>query len=232
MSARFKQVMVDLETMGTRPDSAIVAIGAVFFNLPTLETPAPEFGPSFYANVDLQSSIDAGLKVDGNTVYWWLEQDEAARRRLLDKRLGLEQALHEFRYFWEGYEPQPDSPGSYVRFQEQHDMSTQYLWAHGLDFDVGILRTAYAQIHRPHPWKYNRVNDDRTLYRNTGEPPWAELRGELEGVEHNALYDAQLQALGVIWAQNQLNIQRWKSESWDKAAGAQNWRQVQENTPL
>lgn len=202
-----KHVMIDLETMGTRPDAAIVAIGAVAFDMPTRENPAPKLGRSFYVNVDLQSSIDAGLTVSGDTVYWWLQQEEAARNKLLDNRVGLLEALGQFSDFFsteirEGYK----YPGA------------EYLWAHGLDFDVGIMRTAYDNFGVKHPWYYNKVRDDRTLYDVTGQPPWDDLGVLLLGLDdgahmcpHNALYDAKVQALGAMWAQNRINFLHYKA---------------------
>ena len=67
-------IMVDLETMATHPNAAIVAIGAVRF--------MEDLQDSFYQEVDLQSSIRAGLDVDGATVNWWLMQEEAAREAI------------------------------------------------------------------------------------------------------------------------------------------------------
>ena len=47
-------VMLDLETMGTGPDAAIVAIGAIAFDVHTRT-----IGPSFYIPVELRSSVAA-----------------------------------------------------------------------------------------------------------------------------------------------------------------------------
>ena len=41
-----KQLMVDLETLSTRPDAAIIAIGAVYFDKVTGET-----GDEFYCTI-------------------------------------------------------------------------------------------------------------------------------------------------------------------------------------
>mgnify|MGYP003807143041 CR=1 FL=1 len=55
-------VMLDLETMSTRPNACIVAIGAVEFS----ETEG--LGKTFYEVVDLESSMRRGLHVEGNTL--------------------------------------------------------------------------------------------------------------------------------------------------------------------
>ena len=69
-----QNLMIDLETMGTNPQAAIVAIGAVEFSLTS-----GELGREFYKVVDLASSMEAGGIVDPGTVLWWLRQSDEAR---------------------------------------------------------------------------------------------------------------------------------------------------------
>jgi len=54
-------IMLDLETMGTSPTSAIVSIGAVKFS--------PEGGVTddFYARIHLPDAVDSGLTLDPAT---------------------------------------------------------------------------------------------------------------------------------------------------------------------
>ena len=50
-----RDVMLDLETMGKCPDAAIIAIGAVEFDVKT-----PQIGEKFYALVNLESAVLSG----------------------------------------------------------------------------------------------------------------------------------------------------------------------------
>jgi len=70
-------VMLDLETMGTGPNAAIVAIGAVEFDLQT-----GTVGERFYRVADLESSVECGGVIDASTVMWWLKQSDEARAAL------------------------------------------------------------------------------------------------------------------------------------------------------
>src|SRR4051812_37876973 len=70
-------IMVDLETMGTAPGSAIVSLGAVAF-----DPVAGTLGEEFYRVVSLRSCQRAGLSLDPDTIVWWLQQSEAARAQL------------------------------------------------------------------------------------------------------------------------------------------------------
>ena len=69
--------MIDIETMGNKPGSAIVSIGAVMFDPKNWEDPDKK--SKFYSTINLQSCLDCGLEVDGSMVYWWMQQSEDAR---------------------------------------------------------------------------------------------------------------------------------------------------------
>ncbi|MEM8381682.1 3'-5' exonuclease, partial [Morganella morganii] len=65
---KFKHLMIDLETMGNKPDSAIVAIAAVPFDMVSGVTD----DALFYEIIDLRSSEKYGGSIDADTVLWWL----------------------------------------------------------------------------------------------------------------------------------------------------------------
>lgn len=71
-----RNVMIDLETFGTRPGSVIVSIGAVEFSMDGI-------GEAYYRAIDVASSLLAGLTIDEITVKWWREQDILAQRPLI-----------------------------------------------------------------------------------------------------------------------------------------------------
>lgn len=167
----YPDCMIDLETMSTRPNAAIVAIGAVGFNFATLE-----IGPKFYTVIDLRSAQDVGLHVDGDTVLWWLQQNDAARSQLTrSHRQDLSLALTEFR-MWLHSECAPQAS---VR-----------PWGNGAAFDIVICEQAFRACGIEIPWRYSNqccYRTIKTLYPNV-EP---DARG---GTHHNALDDALFQA--------------------------------------
>ena len=67
--------MLDIETMGSTNDAALIAIGCAFFDLKT-ET----IGPTFSATINLASAVADGGVMDASTVVWWLGQSEDARK--------------------------------------------------------------------------------------------------------------------------------------------------------
>lgn len=130
-------IMVDLETMGTRPDAPITAIGAVAF---------AEDGiiDTFYRVVDLKSSVDAGATIDPGTVMWWMEQSDEARSALAEPGMSIREALVEFAGF-------------------TGDFLEAGVWGNGASFDNVILSEAYKRIGMDAPWPFWKDKCYRTV---------------------------------------------------------------------
>jgi len=162
-------IMIDLETMGTRPDAPIVAIGAVAFD-------ANGITREFYANVDLGSAVNSGAKIDANTVMWWMQQDDDARAALVGK------------------EDQYSLVGALVEFSKwMYIDRTAGVWGNGATFDNVILREAYLRAAVPCPWPFW---DDKCYRTVKGIYPDVPL--DRSGTHHNALHDARTQAEHLI----------------------------------
>ncbi|WP_425962579.1 3'-5' exonuclease [Rhizobium nepotum] len=165
-------LMVDIETFGNRMDSAILTIGAVFFDPDT-----GEIGGEFYTAIDPDSACRYG-RVTGSTVAWWLEQSEAARRAVVAGKTQLPEALAKLADF---YAKHPKAP----------------IWGNGPTFDISILEHAYWRVHdKPAPWAFWNVRDCRTI-KDLGDAIGYRIP-KLEGTAHNALDDARHQAMWVI----------------------------------
>lgn len=165
------QIMLDLETMGTGPDAAIVAIGAVMFDSVYV---GDEDHHSFYRNVMLESSVRYRLKIDPSTVMWWLRQGDAARQALAG-HIGMELhlALEQFSVW-----------------VLQYGQSDELLvWGNGAAFDNVILRNAYKEVGLEPPWSHWNDRCYRTM-----KALWPSLKLDRSGVHHHALHDAISQA--------------------------------------
>jgi exodeoxyribonuclease VIII len=164
-------VMLDLETLSSASDAAIVAIGAVRF---TKEGICQEDGAKFYRTISAQSAQKAGGRIDGSTVLWWLQQSDAARKELTgDGNVLIEVALKEF--------------ANWLR-----ETAVEGVWGNGSDFDNVILGNAYAlAMNWKQPWSHRSNRCYRTLKSlvTAEEVPFVR-----SGVAHNALDDAITQA--------------------------------------
>lgn len=171
-------VMLDLETMGTKPNAPIIAIGAAMFNT-TLG-----IYKTFYTNVDLVSTVDNGAVIDPNTVMWWMKQDKIAQEALLKDGVDICSALHDF--------------SAWLNDDVSGDTR---IWGNGATFDNVILSTAYGMAGINKPWKYYNDMCYRTI-KNLA--PSIEL--VRYGIHHNALDDAISQANHLLAICNHLGI--------------------------
>lgn len=166
-------VMVDLETLGTGPDAAILSIGAVLFSL---DEPM-EVGNSISLNVDVGDCVDHGMTIDDETARWWMRQNEPARSALCvaPTVLPLRRALTELAMFI--------PPNAKV-------------WGNGAGFDNAILENAYRKAKLVIPWSYRNNMCYRTL-----KTIYADIPRPTGGVSHIAVEDAHAQILHLqeIW---------------------------------
>lgn len=178
-----KNLMVDLETMGNKPNAPIVSIGAVFFDPST-----GELGEDFYRVVSLKSSVDGGAIPDPETIIWWLQQSEQARLAICDEEaaIALSTALSDL--------------NCYIR--DNVDPEKVQVWGNGATFDNVILRASYDREYIPCPWPFWNDRDVRTIVelgRQIGINPRRDI--PFDGDMHNALADAkhQVKYVSAIW---------------------------------
>lgn len=164
-------IMIDLETLGTTADAAIVSIGAVRFDLEA-GTVLDDRQSVFYAEVHLDGQ-DRHISAD--TLAWWMDQSKEAQRVFSGpNRLHLADALMNF--------------GQWITYK--HDIDPT-VWSNGADFDLPMLSHAYKQFQIIMPWTPYLGRCYRT-YKNL--PGARAVKVERAGHHHNALDDAIYQA--------------------------------------
>ena len=135
-------VMIDLETLGNKAGCVITSIGAVEFNLSTGQT-----GRTFYHTIDIQSCLDAGLFIQGDTLKWWFQQSKEAQEALFVDTKTLKEVLYLFR-----------------TWIQELGIDKLEVWGNSNRFDMGILAQGYyATGSKEIPWKYSLERDVRTL---------------------------------------------------------------------
>lgn len=167
-------VMLDLETMSTNPNAAIIAIGAVAFNK------SNGVVDKFYVQINLDSAIQSGGWVDGSTVTWWLKQSEEARSCFFSN------------------ENAPHLMDALSRFSEFYKKHGGMVWGNGAMFDNSILGNSYKRCGLDIPWKFWNDMCYRTV-KNMNK----HISLDRVGTYHNAVDDAESQALHLIKILNQ-----------------------------
>jgi hypothetical protein len=173
-----RDVMVDIETLGTGTLPVIASIGAVQFDLES-----GKLGERFHYYVDIRDSAAQGFRLCSDTVLWWMRQDDDARLPVFtaSPRLSINRVL------------------TYLAVWLPNNA---YVWGNGSNFDNRILREAYVHCGIKTPWSFRRDLDMRTFMElgerlgiSTEKPP-------RETVLHDALADAVYQAEWMcnIWS--------------------------------
>lgn len=164
-----KNLMIDLETLGTFMNAPIVTIGACFFDPMT-----GEIGNKFYRKIDMVDAMRYG-SASADTLKWWLKQSPEAQGELTSGNEALSGVLVDLAAF----------------YNTGHDAA---VWGNGPTFDITILDYAYHKcLQKTAPWAFWNVRDVRTvvqLAEGLAKKPAAFTKG---GVAHNALDDCIFQ---------------------------------------
>lgn len=159
-----KNIMVDLETLSTSPNAAIVSIGAVEFD------EALGITNTFYTNIDIQSCLNKGLEVSGSTLKWWIKQDAKASHDLFTDTKSLKEALIEFKA-WLG-------------------SGNKQIWGNGAAFDNVVLENAYAAFNSKAPWEYHEDRCYKTM-RSSFPKIEMDFKGTAHNALDDARYQAE-----------------------------------------
>src|SRR4051812_9428940 len=119
-----RRIMIDLETMSSAKDAAIISLGAVQFG----HGVSPDSAVHFYQKCDPQDSERWGLHVDKSTMEWWDKQDPAIRAEAFSGTQPLAQMLTAFESW---------------ALNNFGDLENVELWSRGSDFDLVVLPNAY-----------------------------------------------------------------------------------------
>ena len=133
--------MLDIETLGLRPNSQILSIAAIKFNPFEITT---DFSANPKLDILLNLDEQPNRHQDEDTIFWWSKQDPIVQAKIFNEegRLSVNEALDQIMKFcWQA----------------------PTIWAQGPQFDICVLNHLYAEHGRGIPWKYNNIRDSRTV---------------------------------------------------------------------
>jgi hypothetical protein len=187
-----KNIMLDLETLSTRPNAAIIVIAAIQFHDDVqyeeeLSEEKLQSLNTFYRRIDLSSLSGDKYHVDEKTVSWWETQEKSIAHEALhqEPRMQIKNALQDFAN-WVG-----------------NDKNTVKIWGNGSSFDVTILGEAFELEHLEVCWKFWNVRDLRTIM-DFGKVRMNDLP---QFKKHHALWDCYRQIVGFQRCIRNINSQ-------------------------
>lgn len=182
-------IMLDLESLDTGPRSVVTQVGIIAFPIDDPDTEMrriSEFLPA-------QPQMELERTISFQTVLWWIDQDDAARKRLKDSAgndmeelLALVRSIHR-------------KLSDLIRSVGEQNVE---IWARGPQFDVVNLESLFVDCGLFAPWRYDTVMDLRSLGRLAGVKSESIDREGL--IPHVAVEDAKFQIRFYVEAMRQL----------------------------
>lgn len=158
-----KDVMIDIETLDTGNNAAVLSIGAVYFDRKTGKT-----GEQFYCRISMDDALSHGSLSD-DTLEWWNRQPDEARIEAFGGKERINDAAERLIGFIK-----PDSQA----------------WGNGSVFDITILENWFRSVGKKAPWDFWNVRDVRTIESWFDINKRDFVR---DGTHHNALDDCLFQ---------------------------------------
>ncbi len=176
-----RDIMLDIETLGTAPGCVILSIGAAEFS-------ATDILNTFHVHIDPTDSVDNGLIIEPATVMWWFDQSKAAQSAITSAK----------------WETLLDALNAFIK---AFDWTEKRVWCNGAAFDFPILNAAFKKLGLKAPWPYYNEMDMRTLKGLVGKDAIQACK-VVPTIAHDGLADAVAQAKTLQNVFAEINAQR------------------------
>jgi hypothetical protein len=195
----FPDIMIDIETLDTKPTAGILSIGIVLFDVNNINKDLIEIEILIDTN-DLQKY---NFTSSQSTLEWWNKQPEQVRNRAFTdgNRVSILEGLTKLNNICEEYKP--------IRF-----------WSQGINFDFVILENALNECKITPYWKFYQLRDSRTIQNILNYIP---INKPAES--HNAIEDCKYQISVVKYVYNKLlnDSTKLKNNNLEYKNNVNNW---------
>jgi len=181
-NSKYKDVMIDIETLGLNPGCVICTIAACVIK------PDIRDCDKFYVRVIIESCEEYGLKIEDKSLEWWGNQEEQAKNEIFNvttDRYDLPTAL-DFLSKW------------------LKEKKLEYVWAKDPDFDCAILGYAYKICGKKVPWEYYKTRSVRTLLDIAGR--FLKVKVTKYENNHISIFDCINQTKEILPILDSLNL--------------------------
>jgi len=163
-----KDIMVDIETLGTDTNSVIVSISAVAFDLAN-----GKIGSSFEIGIDILEQALSGGIIDNSAIAWWYTQSKEAKEALTRiESHSVGKSLDAF--------------NKWITKNSLVNLKDVKLWGNGSGFDNVLIRNLYRRHDIDFVLPYWCDNDVRTLVTLAN----IDTRNyKFDGTKHNGIDD-------------------------------------------
>jgi exodeoxyribonuclease VIII len=175
MSAKLINIVLDLETLGTSEDAAILQIGCCIPEFDHIHIPTG-ISHEFESTISYDVALASEFNKDRDTLSWWEQQDTKARKHVFSGQDSYSDAFDHFRFWLDSIR----ANGADVA-----------VWGNGSDFDNRLLAYSLNSMGYHGVWNFRNNRDLRTIKALF---PVTHLSSETDGIKHTALADARYEA--------------------------------------
>lgn len=175
MSAKLINVVLDLETLSTQEDAAILQIGCCIPEFDRVHIPTG-ISHEFETTINYEIALASEFHKDPATLDWWEKQDPKARKYVFSGQDSYSDAFDHFS-FWLG--------------NLRVGGADVAVWGNGSDFDNRLLAYSLNSLGYHNVWNFRNNRDLRTIKALFPVTP---KNDESDGIKHTALADARYEA--------------------------------------
>lgn len=145
-------LMIDIETMGTQINAAVLSIAAVqFYPVSTEEESEQVEKDRFYEKIDpvCYKNTRNCFSMDVETIKWWTKQKTEVMQEAWSGTNNIEKVINDL-LLWIN-----------SKCSNKRDLR---VWSHGKEFDLPILENVIRFVGQNVPWSMINTRDTRTIY--------------------------------------------------------------------
>jgi hypothetical protein len=191
------EIMIDLETLDTRPSAIVLSIGAVVWK--TVFNPAKneleyEIAEHFLRIPAIQPQTMALRTMSESTLLWWQQQNSTAKAEAFAPvRHSMDVALADLTDFVKKW-TELGVDGHRVN----------HFWASPSTFDFPIIESLIENFGHEIPWSYRQKYDVRTVVNEAAYSAKDHDYNHIPGVAHTPVYDCVAQVDLLTAARNRI----------------------------
>lgn len=159
--------MIDIETLGTEPDSVVLSVGAVKFDPWTAQEPHAKT----LWRPDASTQMDSERSVLDSTLQWWATQPQ----HIQDEAFSDEGRI---------------SLTDFMADLNKYLVGCDKIWCQGPQFDMVILENLYSQFDHHKGWAFWQIMDCRTVFNMMPTDPRKAIQQNLHSADADAFYQA------------------------------------------
>lgn len=186
---KYKNLMIDIETLGNTSSAAMVSIAAVAFNKTEIDNHS-DIGPSVMYNIFLHDALEHG-DVSASTLQWWAKEDQSLFQNMLNT----------------GNMTTVDALIDLAVLAELHLDDNFKIWANGPDFDLKIIEDKIEKLKEYPVYKFWSPWNQRCVRTLKAIDP-ALAKSFINNEKHNPLQDCltQIDQIKAINEKYNLNL--------------------------